>query len=954
MKKLKNTRWLTIYVIGCLLVSTLTAPVYASNLQQQSKFASTGVISYNSIIPVGAYRNDSEPLTIDTATDLLIGKTANTRPMNRYVDSTPLFNNNDIGFNIKEAWFEYGDLYVEMFVTNGRDRTIYNIDVNSIRISNTSGIIAEDSFGRMHGATIAPNSFIVWSFVFPNTSVMLENANISWLETQWSSRYDCGDLPQTEEGIHGNLRYRDDGSNVTIIGYIGEPTSVLIPGRINGNPVTAIDHIAFLDCTSLTSIVIPSGVTHIGNMAFSGCTSLTSIVIPYGVTTISVGTFLYCTSLTSIEIPNSVTFIAWSAFSDCTSLTSITIPSSVTHIGDSAFMNCTSLTSIAIPNSITYIESHTFWNCTSLTSITIPSSVRSIRNSAFRDCNNLYDVVFESTTPPTTSANAFNGVKSGARAIVPNGATAYGQTGSIWNGLTVFNPTQATAHVPVTSITGVPTAATAGVPLTLTGSVNPSNATNRTISWSVLNASETGATISGHTLNTTAAGTVTVRATIIGGRTSNTSYTQDFTITISATSTASQATGVAPNLSSASAWAHTAINEAHAMGLVPIALRSSYTQAMTRAEFCALAVALYENLRGEITGRRTFSDTNDINVQKAAAIGVVGGIGNNRFAPHSQLTREQAATMLARLANAIGSPLPLRAATFSDNSAIASWALSAVGQVQATGIMSGTGSNRFSPKGAYTREQSIATILRTCNVISASASATVQTPTPAPIPNLAPAINVSEFERRVFELTNAERAKHGLQPLIWDEALARASRLHSEDLARNNLDGHIGSDGSSRGERARREGWKNIDVAENCTYGRNTPEDAVESWMNSPPHRANILDSRTTHIGVGFAQLDGSQYRYYTTQKFSYEQSYIISVLKMGSLNVGGIDADVSYSVAKEGEHVNLNAGTLPGHVFVRWEVLSGNITISNPNSPSISFFMPDRQVSLIAFFRRA
>ena len=87
-----------------------------------------------------------------------------------------------------------------------------------------------------------------------------------------------------------------------------------------------------------------------------------------------------------------------------------------------------------------------------------------------------------------------------------------------------------------------------------------------------------------------------------------------------------------------------------------------------------------------------------MNVQKAAAIGVVSGVGNNRFDPDAQLTREQAAT-------------------FADNDSVSSWALEQVGHVQAAGIMSGTGGNMFSPKQPYTREQSIVTILRLFDLV---------------------------------------------------------------------------------------------------------------------------------------------------------------------------------------------------------------------------------------------
>jgi hypothetical protein len=75
---------------------------------------------------------------------------------------------------------------------------------------------------------------------------------------------------------------------------------------------------------------------------------------------------------------------------------------------------------------------------------------------------------------------------------------------------------------------------TVGTGLTLTGTVAPTNATNKAIVWSVKTAGTTGATISGSVLNTTAAGTVVVTATIANGATASTAYTQDYSITVNA------------------------------------------------------------------------------------------------------------------------------------------------------------------------------------------------------------------------------------------------------------------------------------------------------------------------------------------------------------------------------------------------------------------------------------
>ena len=178
------------------------------------------------------------------------------------------------------------------------------------------------------------------------------------------------------------------------------------------------------------------------------------------------------------------------------------------------------------------------------------------------------------------------------------------------------------------------------------------------------------------------------------------------------------ATPPTTDLATASDWAREGIARAIELNLVPQSLQSAYTQATTRAEFTALAVALYNAATGrEITGRAEFNDTDDINVQKMAYLGVVQGVGGGNFAPDNQLTREQAAVMLARLANAIGQPLPPADPTFADNADVSDWAVDAVGQMQASGIMGGVGENRFAPGGDYTREQSIITILRLFDIL---------------------------------------------------------------------------------------------------------------------------------------------------------------------------------------------------------------------------------------------
>lgn len=161
------------------------------------------------------------------------------------------------------------------------------------------------------------------------------------------------------------------------------------------------------------------------------------------------------------------------------------------------------------------------------------------------------------------------------------------------------------------------------------------------------------------------------------------------------------------------AWAAEAVEAAIGDGIVEETLQCDYDLPITRAEFCSLAVGFYESRMGEeIRGRMEFTDTDDENVQKMGAMGVVTGVGEGRFDPDGVLTREAAAVILMRLAASMGMPFPDAAPTFADQAAISPWALAQVGQAQAAGVMNGMGGNRFSPKTFYTREQSIVTIMR--------------------------------------------------------------------------------------------------------------------------------------------------------------------------------------------------------------------------------------------------
>ena len=357
----------------------------------------------------------------------------------------------------------------------------------------------------------------------------------------------------------------------------------------------------------------------------------------------------------------------------------------VTIIGDGAFRERYILNVVIIPNSVSYIG-----------------------QDAFRDCFDLISVYFNSVVPPVVGPFAFFGVNPSARAYYPPGATA-GILGTSWEGLTLdlytVPPTPSNA---VSFIDGVTTVVVAGNVLVLSGTAQPLTASNRRIIWSLVSAGTTGATLVGNTLYTRAMGSAVVRATIINGVQAGMDYIQDFTITVAGGWSGDP-----------SAWAAYGVGEAAGLSLVPSYLLSNFLQPVTRTEFCALAVRLYEN----VTSRQIAFDfvevigSSDINVRKAAAIGVLNGVavdseGAIVFNPDMQFTREQAAVMIDRLATAIGRPLPAHAPAFADNGSISPWARTEAGRVQAAGIMNGVGNNLFAPLDMYTREQSIVSLLR--------------------------------------------------------------------------------------------------------------------------------------------------------------------------------------------------------------------------------------------------
>ena len=151
-------------------------------------------------------------------------------------------------------------------------------------------------------------------------------------------------------------------------------------------------------------------------------------------------------------------------------------------------------------------------------------------------------------------------------------------------------------------------------------------------------------------------------------------------------------------------------------------------------------------------------------------------------------------------------------------------------------------------------------------------------------------LKTSEIEKQIFYLTNAERSKYGLKPLIWSDNLAIIAREHSGDMGVNNYFSHENLKGEGPTERAKKHGFPTevqvdayttkIGIGENigemptgsvegmgfvADDANSIARAQVQSWMESPGHRQNILNPEYSYIGIGVAYVN---VYYYSTQNF--------------------------------------------------------------------------------------
>lgn len=162
----------------------------------------------------------------------------------------------------------------------------------------------------------------------------------------------------------------------------------------------------------------------------------------------------------------------------------------------------------------------------------------------------------------------------------------------------------------------------------------------------------------------------------------------------------------------ASSWAVSQLNKAQEYGLITNRIKGNMAGNITREEFAEIAVLLYEKYTSQkaTAGNASFTDTNNPEILKAANLGLVSGVGNNKYAPNQLVTREQMATILLNALKVLnpGADYSINGvAKFADDNKVESWAKNGVYYCSKAKIVSGIGNNMFDPDGNATREAAV-------------------------------------------------------------------------------------------------------------------------------------------------------------------------------------------------------------------------------------------------------
>ena len=141
-------------------------------------------------------------------------------------------------------------------------------------------------------------------------------------------------------------------------------------------------------------------------------------------------------------------------------------------------------------------------------------------------------------------------------------------------------------------------------------------------------------------------------------------------------------------------------------------------------------------------------------------------------------------------------------------------------------------------------------------------------PQPQPQPTPQPTFTMTEFQKQVVDLVNVERAKYGLKPVVAKQDLTNVAQLKAQDMYQKRYFSHTSPTYGSPFDMMRKYGISYLAAGENIAMGQKTAVQVMQDWMNSPGHRANILNGNYNEIGVGVTN-SYTGYGYIWVQEFA-------------------------------------------------------------------------------------
>jgi hypothetical protein len=187
--------------------------------------------------------------------------------------------------------------------------------------------------------------------------------------------------------------------------------------------------------------------------------------------------------------------------------------------------------------------------------------------------------------------------------------------------------------------------------------------------------------------------------------------------------------------------------------------------------------------------------------------------------------------------------------------------------------------------------------------------------------------DLPQVEQHIVEMTNQVRQEQKLPALKVNAMLAKAARAFAISVARSGKFSHT-ADGRTPAQRAETAGYKHCDIAENMAMDEDSrgfdtgalAVQAVAGWMNSPPHRANIMRGSVSEIGVGLARAPGPKPKFISVELFGRPASAIYS---FQIANVANVELNYSF----QGKARELK----PGVAVTHSSCAPGELVISKP-----------------------